>query len=943
MRKSRTIKTLFVTLLLLISLVLQSYLPILAQAADASLPETPEEESALEAETPLTDDLHQYGAEADPSTSGLTRAGTRAGDPTVEYAGPLEIKRSEVANRTFMDHDKWNLNEAWAAFGDYPLWQKSGIVAMLSKVTINDQSIEPQSGDNWAWTRMYNAMGGSGTTSFTNKLSKVAVLCQKARSVPANLPLSAYEQLTTENTYTAPFIFKTDYSVDYSSYTPLFKNDFILIDDYRQVTFEFAPSADEETHGRFTDPIELLSLGGYQNVEKPNNAVGLVQGQSMNDAGLSIPNYELDEGWEIKEISDGTNVYTEDEILNKKVDENITYTIKLHQPRIKVVVPAIWYPVDKDTGGVISGLNSIPTYPDMYPRSEIAILNEDTDVYEINLAAIPEPLPGSYTENNFNLTASILFTDRFHRVSAQGYNTFAIKDVSSVVKVEYGDVVFEDVANGIQGVTRTPYQEDETMHMYLAVRTGATLSEATYKESDVSITNRMTAEEIRNALLGHIESVNYYDLDQLKFLDLDVSSLDKLFLFRYEGGEDGAFIKDTDTGEYINYMNVGFDELPDGKYEAVFPIYWQYDIPARFGAADEYIRNRYKLDDTFHFSFTKITLMDVEGKKTWDDANDQDGKRPDAITINLYKKVGVAEPVLVESLEVTPDADDNWAWTFTDLPKYEGGVEIVYSVSEDEVEGYTATIEGYDVTNTHTPETVEVSGLKTWSDNDDKKGIRPESIMIRLLADGVEVDTKTVTSAEGWAWSFTDLAKYRDGGVEIVYSITEDTVLGYSSSVTGYDVTNTYSPLKLTIEGTKVLTGRKLSSGEFSFAIANASDPEHFISTATNNADGSFAFEIELNKVGTYKFVVKEVPGSAEHVTYDKTVFTVNVVVSENPEGVLDAEMTLEEEKISFHNCYDPPTLPSTGSEGDNLFLAGGLVLIALGVLVLFRKQKNKS
>ena len=53
--------------------------------------------------------------------------------------------------------------------------------------------------------------------------------------------------------------------------------------------------------------------------------------------------------------------------------------------------------------------------------------------------------------------------------------------------------------------------------------------------------------------------------------------------------------------------------------------------------------------------------------------------------------------------------------------------------------------------------------------------------------------------------------------------------------------------------------------------------------------------------------------------------------------------MTLEEEKISFHNCYDPPTLPPTGSEGDNLFLAGGLVLIALGVLVLFRKQKKKS
>ncbi len=636
---------------------------------------------------------------------GMQKSGSRGG-PTVTYSGALTVKRSEVVDRTFMDYDKWNLNDAWASFMDYALWQKSGIVAMLSKVTINGQSIEPQNGDYWAYTQMYQAMGGSGTTSFTNKLSKVAVLCNKARSVPANLPLSAHPQLIEENTYTAPFTFKTDYSVDYSSYSPLFKNDFILIDDYRQVSFEFAPSADGETHGRFTDPIELLSLGGYQNVKKPNNAVGLVQGQSMNVAGLGIPNYELDEGWEIKEISDGTNVYTENQILNKEVDENITYTIKLHKPRIKVVVPAIWYPVDKDSGEVISGLHPIPTCLDMYPRSEIAKLNEDTDVYDINLAAIPEPLPGSYTENNFNLTASILFTDRFHRVSAQGYNHFTIKPVSSVVKVEYGNEVFEDVSNGIQGATGTPYQEGETMHMYLAVRTPATLSGATLKDGDVTVTNQMTAEEIRAALIGHIEKVVYVDLDQLQQVDLDLNNLDKLFLFRYETGDDGAFIKDAGTGEYINYMTTGFDGLPDGKYEAVFPIYWQYNIPTGFGAADEYVRNRYKLDDTFHFSFTKTSLVDVEGTKKWEDNNNQAGKRPASITITL-----LADDIEQASKTVT--AADDWTWSFTDLPKNnENGEKIIYTIKENPVAGYAAPVitgdaeEGFVVTNRYksTPE-----------------------------------------------------------------------------------------------------------------------------------------------------------------------------------------------------------------------------------------------
>src|SRR5690554_5659716 len=73
---------------------------------------------------------------------------------------------------------------------------------------------------------------------------------------------------------------------------------------------------------------------------------------------------------------------------------------------IEVVVPAIWYPVDKDTNEVIEGLNPIPTYPDMYPRPEVAKLN-DEGVYVIDYMGVPKPEPGTWSANNFLYTRNL--------------------------------------------------------------------------------------------------------------------------------------------------------------------------------------------------------------------------------------------------------------------------------------------------------------------------------------------------------------------------------------------------------------------------------------------------------------------------------------------------------------------------------------------------------
>ncbi len=202
--------------------------------------------------------------------------------------------------------------------------------------------------------------------------------------------------------------------------------------------------------------------------------------------------------------------------------------------------------------------------------------------------------------------------------------------------------------------------------------------------------------------------------------------------------------------------------------------------------------------------------VSVEGTKTWDDADNQDGKRPESITIHL-----LADGVVVDSQEVT--TADGWTWSFTGLDRYrDGGIEIVYTVTEETVDGYTSEVNGYDVTNSYMPETTEVTGSKTWDDANNQDGKRPASITIHLFADGVEVDSQEVTALDDWSWSFTDLDKYRDGGIEIVYTVTEDAVESYETAYSedGDVITNTHTPETIDIEGTKTWEDNDNQDGE---------------------------------------------------------------------------------------------------------------------------------
>lgn len=190
--------------------------------------------------------------------------------------------------------------------------------------------------------------------------------------------------------------------------------------------------------------------------------------------------------------------------------------------------------------------------------------------------------------------------------------------------------------------------------------------------------------------------------------------------------------------------------------------------------------------------------------KSWNDDGDRDGKRPDSVEIQLYRtltKDDSAEEydVAIDGKTLILNESNGWKGTFTDLPANEKGVPIQYTVKESNVsEDYVSSVDkiedgSFVITNSYTPESITVCGSKTWDDQNNKDGVRPACIVIRLYADGEQVAVQNVTEKEQWSWNFGSLPKYRDGGVEIKYTITEDAVEGYTATVNGYDVTNTHT------------------------------------------------------------------------------------------------------------------------------------------------------
>ena len=359
--------------------------------------------------------------------------------------------------------------------------------------------------------------------------------------------------------------------------------------------------------------------------------------------------------------------------------------------------------------------------------------------------------------------------------------------------------------------------------------------------------------------------------------------------------------------------------------------------------------NGYNLTNSYTPAKTSVSVT-----KAWNDNNNQDGSRPNEVKVQLYangEKSGN---------EVTLNAANKWTHTWTELAEKSNKKTVQYSVKEvGTVKGYTSSVNGkngnFTVTNTHTPSTTTVSGTKTWKDNDDQDGKRPDSIKVNLLANGKVVQSKTVTASDNWKYSFTNLPEF-ENGKKISYTVTEDQVKDYSTTVNGYNLTNSYTPAKTSVSVTKAWNDNNnqdgsrpnevkvqlYANGEKSGNEVTLNAANKWTHTWTELAEKSNKKTVQysVKEVGTVKGYTSSVNGKNGNfiVTNTHTPSTPNVPTNKTPN------------KSSRHNNpikkivqkIVQRILPQTGSSSETYLIAIGGVLLILLLSVILLKRKKK-
>lgn len=184
-----------------------------------------------------------------------------------------------------------------------------------------------------------------------------------------------------------------------------------------------------------------------------------------------------------------------------------------------------------------------------------------------------------------------------------------------------------------------------------------------------------------------------------------------------------------------------------------------------------------------------------------------------------------------------------------------------------------------------------------------------------------------------------------DGTLGVTWSVSKD-----GRPLEGKEIVfaNSYKAAgtSITFNAAKVLTGRELKKGEFTFELRDANGKA--LQTVKNGAltEGGYApiaFDpITYDEPGTYDYRIVEVKGDAEGITYDETVFTYHVVVTDDGNGQLQVEWTVGETGAPvFQNGFVKPEDPKpadpakpadsgNGGSGDKLVQTGDNALVGM-------------
>ena len=228
--------------------------------------------------------------------------------------------------------------------------------------------------------------------------------------------------------------------------------------------------------------------------------------------------------------------------------------------------------------------------------------------------------------------------------------------------------------------------------------------------------------------------------------------------------------------QFGNEVNYSLEELETNTGDLKF---YNKDVAGTY-------KSGFTVTNTFNVPDEKVN---VAVTKNWDDNSNVNGKRPTSIKYVLNGGTAPVEQVVSGNTTT----DENWSYTFANLPKYnELGNIINYSVEEQAVNAndfkfYTNKIigdkdSGFRITNKFVvPEDkIQIQVTKHWEDNNNVNNRRPESIKFVIKQNNSEIKSKVVTgnrtTDENWSYTFDNLAKYDENGQEIDYVLEEQEV-----------------------------------------------------------------------------------------------------------------------------------------------------------------------
>ena len=170
-------------------------------------------------------------------------------------------------------------------------------------------------------------------------------------------------------------------------------------------------------------------------------------------------------------------------------------------------------------------------------------------------------------------------------------------------------------------------------------------------------------------------------------------------------------------------------------------------------------------------------------------------------------------------------------------------------------------------------------------------------------------ETKAGTTENGITYStaeytiVTIVKDNGDGTLSVEHKLQGDKPAEFKNS---YNLTPSSSSVTDRIKATKVLDGRDLKAGEFSFELVEGND---VVATGTNNAEGKITMSpIEYTAAGKHAYTLREVPGDAGNgITYDGKTYTIETTITDKGDGTLEAKHVLKDaDEAKFNNSYKP-------------------------------------